>query len=277
MAEIPTCIEDLSKEWLRKTLSEALKVQNIEILDLKPIASIGYLSQALKATFKVKDSDPEKIFIKINLSDDSHFTFVGKHGIYLAEIKSYQEILPTLIKYEVEQFGISKLKTLIPKYFAGNHSVDKVDGIHRFFLILEDLSDDYHLTFFNYSKDADVAFHKPDVDFHIKCLESIAYFHAISYSYGKVNSIDFTEFNTMLHQRLFNEKKEKVKSNLNLLKDDMTKMKLDAKMTEALTNLEKHYVDILPKYLDLSNPMFLSHGDYWTGNVMIHNENKDGK
>ena len=83
MAEIPTCIEDLSKEWLRKTLSKALKVQNIEILDLKPIASIGYLSQALKATFKVKGSDPEKIFIKINLSDDSHFTFVGKHGIYL--------------------------------------------------------------------------------------------------------------------------------------------------------------------------------------------------
>ena len=52
MSEIPTCIEDLSKEWLHKTLSEALKVKNIEILELKPISSIGYLSQALKATFK---------------------------------------------------------------------------------------------------------------------------------------------------------------------------------------------------------------------------------
>ena len=119
MTEIPTCIEDLSKEWLHKTLSEALKVKNIEILELKPISSIGYLSQALKATFKVKDSDhPEKIFIKINLSDDSHFTFVGKHGIYLAEIRSYQEILPALIKYEIEQFGKSKLKKLIPTYFC---------------------------------------------------------------------------------------------------------------------------------------------------------------
>ena len=279
MAEIPTCIEDLSKEWLHKTLSEALKVKNIEILELKPISSIGYLSQALKATFKVKDSDhPEKIFIKINLSDDSHFTFVGKHGIYLTEIRSYQEILPALIKYEIEQFGKSKLKKLIPKYFAGNHSVDKEDGIHRFFLILEDLSDDYHLTFFNYSKEADVALHKQDVDFHIKCLQSIAYFHAISYSYGKVNSKDYTEFNTMLHQRLLNEKIEKVKSNLKLLKEDMTKMKLDIKMNEAMTNLEKcNIMDILPKYLDLSNPMFLSHGDYWSGNVMMHNENKDCK
>ena len=123
MAEIPTCIKDLSKEWLHKTLSEALKVQNIDILELKPISTIGYLSQALKATIKVKDSDPEKIFIKINLSDDSHFTFVGKHGIYLAEIKSYQEILPALIEYEVEQFGKSKypvaqLLHLSPTMFA---------------------------------------------------------------------------------------------------------------------------------------------------------------
>ena len=116
------------------------------------------------------------------------------------------------------------------------------------------------------------------MDFHIKCLESIAYFHVISYSYGKVNSKDYTEFNTMLHQRLLNEKIEKVKSNLKLLKEDMTKMKLDVKMNEAITSLEKcNIMDILPKYLDLSNPMFLSHGDYWSGNVMMHNENKDCK
>jgi hypothetical protein len=140
---------------------------------------------------------------------------------------------------------------------------------------LEDLSDDY-FTFFNYSGEAKVECRAPDMNFHVKCLESIAYFHALSYSYGQVNSKDYTEF-PMLMKNLFVESVEEIKRNLNLLKDDMNKLQSDIQMNEALSNLEKCHEDILPKYLNLANSKFLGHCDYWSGNVMMHNENKDCK
>ena len=273
MAEFPENPEKVSKEWLHKTLCESLKTENIKILELKPIISKGYVSQALKATIKVNESNPEKVFIKMNVSDNSKMTHLGKHGIYEMELRAYQEILPTLIKYEIEQFGESKLKSIIPKCLAGNHSDE--GGIYRFFLILEDLSDNY-FTFFNYSGAAKVECQAPDMNFHVKCLESIAYFHALSYSYGQVNSKDYTEF-PMLMKNLFVERVKEVKRNLKILKDDMKKLESGSQIDKAVSNLEKCCEDILPKYLNLENSKFLGHCDYWSGNVMMHNENKDCK
>ena len=89
MAEFPENPEKVSKEWLYKTLCESLKTENIEILELKPIISKGYVSQALKATIKVNESNPEKVFIKMNVSDNSKLTHLGKHGIYEMELISY--------------------------------------------------------------------------------------------------------------------------------------------------------------------------------------------
>ena len=78
-------------------------------------------------------------------------------------------------------------------------------------------------------------------------------------------------------KNLFVERVEEVKRNLKILKDDMNKLESGSQIDKAVSNLEKCCEDILPKYLNLANSKFLGHCDYWSGNVMMHNENKDCK
>ena len=78
MAEIPVKPEDVTKDWLKITLTKSLK-SDIEVLELIPIETEGYLSKACKASIKINGGSVEKIFLKITLpSDDPFSAFIGK-------------------------------------------------------------------------------------------------------------------------------------------------------------------------------------------------------
>ena len=140
MAEIPVKPEDVTKDWLQKTLKISLK-SDIEVLDLIPVKTEGYLSKACKATIKINDGNTEKIFLKITLPSDDPFTaFINKYNVDTNEVKAYAETIPKLIEFERNhRNGESWLKEIMPKFYAGG--ADKVT--RGFFLIMEDLAENY--------------------------------------------------------------------------------------------------------------------------------------
>ena len=143
---IPFCVEDLTKEWLEKVLKKSLKEsEKVEILNIKPIKTEGYLSKAAQGIIRINDKkDLEKVFIKLNLpSNDPFQTYVNDYGIDKKELNVYQDILPTLMEYEIQIFGESKLQMKIPKFYAGGYTGS--GSTYGFYLIIEDVSDHYKI------------------------------------------------------------------------------------------------------------------------------------
>jgi hypothetical protein len=64
MSQVPIKVEDVTVNWLKSTLTSSLS-KDVEILELMPIKSDGYLSKAFKAKFRVtNDVNIQKVFVK---------------------------------------------------------------------------------------------------------------------------------------------------------------------------------------------------------------------
>ena len=101
----------VTHDWLKETLQKSLKTENVQIVELVPIKTDGYLSRAFKATIRIDDNPGEKIFIKISLSSDDPFQdFIQKYHIDVIEVKAYSEMLPKLMEFEKSRWSSKKSK-----------------------------------------------------------------------------------------------------------------------------------------------------------------------
>ena len=82
---IPFCVEDLTKEWLEKILKKSLKEsEKVEILNIKPIKTEGFLSKAAQGIIRINDNNNlEKVFIKLNLPSNDPFQTYGPNHLLL--------------------------------------------------------------------------------------------------------------------------------------------------------------------------------------------------
>ena len=109
-----------------------------------PIKTDGYLSTACSAKIRRENSNIEKLFLKITLPSENPFqTFIATHNVDLNEVKLYTETLPEMVEFEKLRLenSNSRLERILPKYYAGGASFE--EGKRGFFLILEDLSEDF--------------------------------------------------------------------------------------------------------------------------------------
>ena len=107
----------------------------------------------------------------------------------------------------------------------------------------------------------------------------MAYFHAISYGYSQTNSIDFTKFPISYEKYVLDKKMVDVfHSSVKLMKEDFLQIAIDKEIIEnALDNFDKKELLSLHKYVNLSSAHFISHGDFWSNNVMFCVNNDKGK
>ena len=121
--EIPLSPEDVTIDWLQRTLQKSLQTQ-VEVRTLATIKTDGYLSTACQAKIKqcTKDEE-EKLFLKITLpSQDPFQSFISTHNIDLNEVNAYRKTLPALMDFEKSKLNYSRLEKIIPRFYAGKYN-----------------------------------------------------------------------------------------------------------------------------------------------------------
>ena len=109
------------------------------------------------------------------------------------------------------------------------------------------------------------------MDLQILCLEEIAYFHALCYSYGQKFAQDFSVHPTMYEGFCSDGNLiEMMKQNLVLMKKDMHDMKPNEEINCGLDNLSKNCMKTIPqRFFGMKEKKYLIHGDYWSNNIMF--------
>ena len=109
------------------------------------------------------------------------------------------------------------------------------------------------------------------MDLQTLCLEEVAYFHALCYSYGQKFAQDFSVHPTMYEGFCSDENLiEMMKQNLVLLKKDMHDMKPNEEISNGLDNISKNYMKTIPdRFFGIKEKKYLCHGDYWSNNIMF--------
>ena len=263
MTDIPLNPEDVTKEWLKKTLEFSMK-QNVKVLDLIPLKTAGYLSTACKASIQLDNEKIENIFLKITLpNNDPFMAFINRYNVDTTEVIAYSEVLPQLIDFEKSYLKESRLEQAIPKFYAGGSNKSN----QGFFLILEDLSENF--TMFDNGKGLDIKY----VNWS---MEEIAHYHAVSYAYGVKNGVKWNEKYPAIFPRFMEDQGllDSVEANLKLFEKDLEENEAPKDLIEKLSSFAKRYISIIPKYIKVDESRFLIHGDYWSNNVMFGKESK---
>merc|ERR1739848_294795 len=97
------------------------------------------------------------------------------------ELDAYSNMLPKLIAFEKSRCeNSSRLEDQLPKLYAGGANKDTKGS----FFILEDISDQFAVV---QSKDG-LSMTQIELG-----LENLAHFHALSYAYGQIEKVDYSQ------------------------------------------------------------------------------------
>jgi hypothetical protein len=266
--KVPLNTDEVTEEWLRCVMQDALKVTAVKVIALEPIKeSGGFLSGAFKAQIKIEDRSIMRLFVKMSLPADNPFrTFMEEYNIDVTEVKAYTEYLPMLVKFETEQLGISKLTSISPKLYAGECSMEK--DKRGFYLIMEDLTPDYRMT-------------KTEEGLSLKqlnvTLSCIAQLHAVSYAYGQVNKVDFgpelrSHFDKFLQDPNI---LAMLDTAFTVAIKDLEENPSAKHLAKPMANLSKHYQKPFMHAVDTTDTRFLIHGDLWSNNIMFNTDDSE--
>ena len=102
-------------------------------------------------------------------------------------------------------------------------------------------------------------------------LEEIAHFHAVSYAYGIENKINWTDSFAGIFPKFMKDEGllKDVENNFKLFIGDLKEHGAPLDHIEKAERLEKEYSRIFTKYMNIDDPRFLIHGDFWGNNVMF--------
>jgi hypothetical protein len=263
--KVPLKSDEVTKEWLKCVMQNALNVNTVEVLALEPIKeTCGMLSGAFKAHIKIEDVLTIRLFIKIG--EDQFRKNMVHYNIDVAEVNAYTEYLPMLVKFEMDQLGRSELANLSPKLYAGECSMEK--DKRGFYLIMEDLTPDYRMI-------------KTEDGLSLNQLEvtlcQMARLHAVSYSYGQVNKVDFGPKLKSAFEKIFQDPKliALLDANFPLAIKDLEENPSIKHLAEPMANLSKRYQNSFTEAIDTTDTRFLTHGDLWCNNVMFNADDSE--
>ena len=125
---MPEITRDWVKEKMEQVVGEAVVVTRLE----KEENPAGFLSTVFYVTIEVESTGEQKeLFVKAAHEDKDMAQYVVEQSLDKLEIQFYQEIVPDLIKFEIDMSGRSEVEKMVPKFYTG--------GSGDSYLILENL------------------------------------------------------------------------------------------------------------------------------------------
>ena len=272
--KIPTCQNEISKEWLKvvlksKSTTTETEDNDVEVSELVTVnEKNGFLSGATKAKVTINGQE-KNLFIKAIVNPDDPF----RHLFYLnnfdeVEIRFYKEYLPAIVQFTKEQLGSEKdnttaiiLENMVPKFYSGDFCLEKEQ--RGFYMIMDDLSSQYSM------KTGPEGLNFQQIN---DALVKIAKFHSATYAFNlkypeKVQSwklkcwlnewLKDAGFYRLMDTCFDNFIKDLEKENCDLIK--------------PVTNLKEKWLELYKASL-VVDERFISHGDLWINNIMVSDD-----
>ena len=103
--------------------------------------------------------------------------------------------------------------------------------------------------------------------------------HALSYAHGKANGIRYDEESNVKFIKFMEDPNlvQSLDHCFQLFISDLEARNCQESLVQAARNFSENYEKILPSVLSHQDGRFLTHGDYWSNNVMYHKTNDKGK
>ena len=93
-------IEDVTKDWLKNALEDAQDCK-VQVLELAPLVTAGYLSTACKAKIQFENGEHQKLFMKFTLPKSDPFSaFLTEYNLDANEVNAYKNMFPKLVAFE---------------------------------------------------------------------------------------------------------------------------------------------------------------------------------
>lgn len=276
--KIPLTNEEVTEEWLKEALKDCFidkeatttTSTTIKVTKLESVANKGgVLSSVFRATIKVVQSSPtskseeqHKLFIKVMPDPKSiQRVFIANFGLDVKEVDTYKRLLPQLEKFELSNTGTSSIKSISPVFYDGHVSLDPEQ--RGFYVILQDLCPDYNMVTMEGTG--------LSVKQILLALEQLAYFHALTYSYGQVQNVDFSKDAKykLPYDKFLSDSgvHEFLKHMFGLAQKDLKTSGHD-KLVGIIKNMSDNYKEPFYESYDIDG-RFLSHSDMWANNVMF--------
>ena len=260
MSEIPTCPNEVTKEWLNATLKEIFTVEKIEIVYFEKVQQTeGFTSGAFKARAKTSGNEINFFIKSITDHKDPSRYYMEEFYLDHVEILAYKEILPKLIEFEKSnRNGKSRLELTLPTFYGGNCCLESQN--RGSYVIMEDLS----LNFHTFQGEKGLSYEQT-----CSVLDQIAALHTISYAFLQKQPEAFSQLDIKsYHEKVFSDK---------LFENHLLQMPQTIKsITDMQPEFEKPLKNIAKKYKMVYQDVFFTgerrfiiHGDLWLNNIMF--------
>ncbi len=277
----PTCLDDVTPEWLLSVMTKALDKSTIKVANLRPfVEGTGVLSSVFKADIIDKGEKGEEVVLKLFIKTALQFglgsqydSFIRNTSPDIAEVKAYKEDFAKMIQFEEEHIGSSEVAKIIPKVYACDYNETEDDTERGFYLIMEDITVDGFVPVMRRTG--------LTLDQFRVVLPSIARIHAVSYAYGLKNQVVHDRVQRRMPYHGFLEDPDSVTMTANFIKKamvDFANHKTGQHVVPFLDKLSKDFVTPMKKVFDIGEDnRFLSHGDFGANNVFMNKDDNSCK
>ena len=271
MVKIPQEASEVSENWFKEVLKETDKeLLEVNVSEFQKETSNEH--GMLSCIFRI-EANGQKYFLKVMPEVSFAKTIVTQQKMFITEVETYRRLFKDLAEFENKRCKDSKgVDSLIPKVISADYNDD--EDKTGFYLLLENLTPKYEMKDFNKGL---------TVNQVTQSVQSLAHFHAVSYSFKERNNIkDFREkypFLSKSFDRIFisQDMKAFFDENKNAVLKDVAASPTHKYLLEQLNSVYSDMERLYAKALLLPGvkwKQFLTHGDLKANNMMFNAEDE---
>ena len=268
--KIPTCQNDITKQWLIEVLkfpksATETEDNDVEVTELVTIKEKnGFLSGVAKAKVII-NGQGKNLFVKTIVDPDDPFhDYSCVSNFDEVEVRFYKEYLPAIVEFTKEQMGTENdnttatiLENMVPKFYSGDYCLEKEQ--RGFYLIMDDLSSQYRM------KNGPEGLNFKQIN---DALIKIAKFHSAAYAFNMKypDKVQSWKLKCWLNEWFKDPEIDKLMNTCfdNFIKDLEND---NPDLITPVSNLKQKWLELFKASL-VFDDRFISHADLWINNIM---------